>query len=236
VNKRLLVYCEGQTEELFVERILRPHLVLFQVKVERPVLAATTFSASCQRGGFVNWDAVAADLKRLFAADASPDLRFTTLLDVYAMPQKALDLAGLAQAASSVSDIEHLETAVERSLGEPRFEAYFQRHEIEALLLADMDAVKTVFHRYKTEVEQLKADIAGFANTEDIDHGKTTHPAARLARAIPQYNALKASNAYFVLAQAEMETVRARCPRFNEWLAHWEKWGSPNDVPRGCDE
>ena len=39
------------------------------------------------------------------------------------------------------------------------------------------------------------------------------------------YEDLKASNAYHMLAEAGLETARARCPRFDAWLTHWEQWG-----------
>ncbi len=105
MRKRLLIYCEGQTEEMFVERLLRHHLSLYGVKVERPILAATTFDPEGQRGGFVNWDAIAFDLRQEFAYDADPNLRFTTLLDVYAMPSRVLALASLTTSASTVPDV-----------------------------------------------------------------------------------------------------------------------------------
>jgi len=35
----------------------------------------------------------------------------------------------------------------------------------------------------------------------------------------------KASNAYFVLKDADFETVRSKCPRFDSWLRRWENWG-----------
>lgn len=38
MRKRLVIYCEGQTEQFIVERVLRNHLSLFGVKVERPIL------------------------------------------------------------------------------------------------------------------------------------------------------------------------------------------------------
>jgi len=226
MTARLLIYCEGQTEEMFVERVLRNYLALAGVKVERPILAATTLSASCQRGGFANWDAIVADLGRLFDSDADPNLRFTTLLDIYRMPKKVFDLATLQHAPSTPAEVATVESAVEQSLGETRFKAYFQRHEFEALVLADGEAVRRVFHRERARVAQLISDVAGFATAEDINHGNSTHPAARLENAVPGYGALKASNALFVLAEADMAVVRGRCPRFNEWLAHWEQWGN----------
>ena len=226
MKKRLLIYCEGQTEEMVVNHLLRHHLADFGVKVERPILAATSATPGCQRGGFVNWPAIEDDLRTLFAADADPHLRFTTLLDVFRMPPDVLSLAGFTAPITSVGDIEKLENAIGNIFGEPRFKPYLQRQEFETLLLADADALAEVFHRHKAGIENLKKDITGFTNTEDINHGPDTHPAARLAKAIAGYENLKASNAYFVLAETGFERVRARSPRFHAWLEHWEQWGN----------
>lgn len=224
--KRLLIYCEGQTEEMVVERLFRPHFQMHGVGVERPILAATSQDAGAQRGGFVNWDAIEFDLRQEFASDSDANLRFTTFLDTYAMPEKVLRLAGFTAPVTAVADIEAVEKAIEGIFGEARFKAYLQRHEFEALLLADMDALESVFYRHKSALRQLRADISGFASTEDINHGSATHPSARLAAAVAGYNDMKASNAYFVLAEAGLSVARAKCPRFDAWLKHWENWGA----------
>jgi len=225
MNKRLFIYCEGQTEEMFVERLLRNHLTVYGVKVERPELCATSLDSKRQRGGFVNWDAIEFDLNQTFAGDADPSLRFTTLLDVYRMPPKLLELAGFSGPVTLPSDVEAVEKAMEDVFSEPRFKAYLQRHELEALLLVDLDVLERVFHRDQAGLQTLRTEIAGFSNPEEINHGLTTHPSARLATAVAGYENLKASNAYFVLAEAGLETVRAKCPRFHTWLSHWESWG-----------
>lgn len=226
MSKRLLIYCEGQTEEMVVERLLRPRLLTDGITVERPILAATSNDPNGQRGGFVNWDAIEFDLRQLFASDTDPNLRFTTLLDAYAIPKKVLELARFSAPVSAVCDLITLERAIEGKFKESRFKAYLQRHELEALLLADLAALERVFHRHKPGIMSLRRDIAGFLNAEDINHGSTTHPSARLAAAVAGYENLKASNAYFVLAEADFATVRARCPRFDAWLGQWEEWGT----------
>lgn len=225
MRKRLFIYCEGQTEAMFASRILTNHLALCGIKVERPELCATTLDPQGQRGGFVNWGAIQFDLKQTFAGDSDPNLRFTTLLDVYAMPPTLLKLAGFSGPVSLPADVQKVESTIEGVFGEPRFKAYLQRHELEALLLADPDALESVFHRDKAGLQQLRTEVAGFASPEEINHGATTHPAARLAAAVPGYSNLKASNAFFVLAEASLDLVRARCPRFHAWLTHWENWG-----------
>jgi hypothetical protein len=227
VSKRLFIYCEGQTEELFVERLLRNHLALHGVKVERPKLCATTLDPKGQRGGFINWDAIEFDLNQIFTADCDPNLCFTTLLDVYRMPPRLLAMAGFNAPVTTPADVEVVERTVESVFKEPRFKAYLQRHELETLLLADVDALERVFHRDKAGLQAMRTELAGFANAEDINHGQSTHPAARLVAAVAGYEDLKAANAYFVLAEAGLVSVRAKCPRFDAWLKHWEKWGMP---------
>lgn len=225
MRKQLLIYCEGQTEGMVVNRLLRPHLLLHGISEVRPVLAATSRDPAGQRGGFVNWEAIKFDLTPQFASDSAPNLRFTTLLDTYALPEAVLRLAGFASAVSNPTDIASIERAIEREFSEVRFTAYLQRHEFEALLLADFDALERVFHRHRPGLSQMGDEIAGFASPEDINHGATTHPSARLATAIAGYEELKASNAYFVLAEAGLDTARRPCPRFDAWLRNWEQWG-----------
>lgn len=144
------------------------------------------------------------------------------------MPKKALSLAGLNAPAHTLAEVETIEAAMEGVFGESRFKAYLQRHEVETLLLADIDALITTFPRNKASIEQLRIDIAGFTNVEDINHGDETHPAARLEAAINGYRHLKASRAFWVLANADLSVVRARSHRFNCWLRYWEQWGEGN--------
>jgi hypothetical protein len=226
MKKDLLIYCEGETEERLAARLLRNHLLQHGVCVARPIVAATSLEHCGQRGGFVNWDAIRFDLTTLFANHPQPDFRFTTLLDTYAMPKRVLELAGFSGPVSTVADIEAVEQAIERNLGEPRFKAYLQRHELEALVLADLDAVGRVFPDNQIALEGLHKELAGFSTPEDINHGPTTHPSARLQATIPGYAARKASHAFFVLMEAGLDPIRARCPRFNAWMVHWENWGS----------
>jgi hypothetical protein len=52
--KKLFIYVEGMTEEIFVERILRHHLTHHGVRVERPLAAKKDFDPEGPRGGFTN--------------------------------------------------------------------------------------------------------------------------------------------------------------------------------------
>lgn len=194
--------------------------------MERAILAATSLDPNGQRGGFINWPAIEADLRTEFSGDADPNLRFTTLLDVYRMPPQVPGFPHGASGISSSADVDTVEREIEKTLGERRFKAYLQRHEFETLVLACPTALKTVFCESAASIDQLQNDLAGFKDAEAINHGEATHPFARLQSAIPGYGDLKASRAFWVLAEAGFDSVRARCPRFDAWLNLWENWGA----------
>lgn len=225
MSKRLLIYVEGQTEEFFVNRVLRGHLLAHGVTVERPILAATTPDPGGWRGGFINWPAVEADLKTLFMQEADSELRITTLLDVYALPDKVPGFTPSHGAGRSPIEVDGIESAWAAHFGEPRFVPYLQRHEFEALLLACPPALHSIFPTDAAALTQLASSIAACASAEDINDGPTTHPSARLGQAIPSYRALKASHGLFVVLEAGLDRIRPRCPRFDAWLARWEAWG-----------
>ena len=226
MSKRLRMYVEGATEELFVNRIIRNHLAQSGVIVERPILAATSLLPSGRRGGFVNWPAVEADLRFLFSADPSPDVRFTTMLDIYAMPAAVPGHPGPSPGARTSAEVDAIQSAWAAHFGEARFIPYLQRHEFEALVLAHPPALRAVFPRHGPALTALEQSIAAIPNMEDVNDGPTTHPSARLNNAIPTYEPLKASNGLFVLMEAGLANVRPRCPRFDAWLARWERWGT----------
>jgi hypothetical protein len=224
--KRLFIYVEGMTEEFFVERLLRHHLHAYGVKVERPLLAKKDFRPDGPRGGFTNWPAMEADMRDWFAGHSDTETspaRFTTLLDLYAMPKEVPGYPGL-RAATTEAHVTFIETAIAAKLGEPRFFPYLQRHEFEALLLAHPSALAEIFTDSAPAIAQLERDISG-RNPEDINHGRDTHPAARINAAIPNYYELKASNGFCVASAVTLERMRTRCPRFRSWLEQWETWG-----------
>src|SRR2546428_2337996 len=144
MSKRLLLYVEGQTEELFVNRILRNHLATFGIQVERPVLAVTRPGPQERRGGLVNWGAVEADLRTLFGTRPDADLQFTTLLDVYGLPDQVPGYPGPTIGSRSRAEVDAIEAAWASHFGEPRFVPYLQRHEFEALVLAHPPSIDAV--------------------------------------------------------------------------------------------
>jgi len=71
----LFIYVEGQEEEMFVNRVLRAHLLSFGVIVQKPILAATSFRIGGDNepevsvGGVTNYESIREDILNQFAND-----------------------------------------------------------------------------------------------------------------------------------------------------------------------
>lgn len=82
--KRILMLCEGQTEETFVKDILNPHLVAYQ-RWAVPTLAVTKRTAAgSHRGGITSYAKLRRDIANLLR---DSDARcVTTMIDYYGLP------------------------------------------------------------------------------------------------------------------------------------------------------
>jgi hypothetical protein len=184
---RLHVVVEGQTEESFVRHTLAPHLASHAVYAE-PIIVATrrdrTTGRKIGRGGG-DWNKWRKDIRRLFL-DPSPDVRFTTLFDLYGLPNDFPKMGELAKEPDTARRAEFLEHAMADDLSDRRLVPYLQRHELEALVLAGLDRLRSLLDA-PTDLAGLGALRSGIGSTppEDIDDGAETAPSKRLLRSIP---------------------------------------------------
>src|SRR5262249_7762276 len=80
---RLYFYVEGQTEQEYAARVLRPHLARFGVQVMGAVRAASGRKhGRVSRGGGSRYQPMRNDLGHLLRPDAHADARFTTMFDL----------------------------------------------------------------------------------------------------------------------------------------------------------
>lgn len=104
-------------------------------------------------------------------------------------------------------------------LGDRRMVPYLQRHEVEALVLAGLDRLATLLPDQKRGIEQLREAISSML-PEDVNDGATTAPSKRLSRYVPGYD--KALHGPIVAEDVGLSVLRAKCPRFNQWIEKLE--------------
>lgn len=220
----LFVFVEGRTEELFVNRLLAPHLATQGLDVKaRPLPTSrdprTKQPISRGGGGFATSKYELSKHLR----DRRPGLRFTTLWDLYGLPrdfpghQEIIQLKDARQKAPSA------ESKIAEAFGDARLIPYVQQYEIETLLFADLEALRVQLDgRERKGLEALRAQVLNLA-PEDINDGPQTAPSKRLIRAVSSYQ--KNYHGPTALEAIGLPRLRERCPRFSEWIGKLEALG-----------
>lgn len=225
--RRLYIVCEGQTEEEFVKMVLQGHFRATSGSDAIPILPSNRTGSNRRRhkGGWTSFGRLRDVLRREMEEKHSDETWFTTMLDLYAVPE---DFPGLAAAPQRPAR-ERL-AALEATFANDvttdrlwRFTPYLQLHEYEALLLADMDALgRWMPDEAARGLPALAADVAGLA-PEEVDDGSETAPSKRIIRHFPSYAGLKTSVGPIAAADIGLPRLRAACPHFDDWLTTLEK-------------
>jgi hypothetical protein len=186
---RLLIHVEGQTEESFVNEVLRDYLVTagYQLVSARIVGNARLRQ---RRGGIRGWPSVRKDIINHLRQDAG--CIATTMVDFYALPQQG-DGAWPGRAIASGIGSELKASCVEAALAADlsnalgpgfnlnRFLPFVVMHEFEGLLFSDCTAFCQGIGRPDLELQfqQIRND---FESPEDINDSPTTCPSRRVKK------------------------------------------------------
>lgn len=218
---RLNMTTEGQTERTFAEKILLPHLANFGVFTSaRCVLTSKDKRASKEyRGGLVSYEKARKDLQTWMKEDNHEACRFTTMFDLYALPN---DFPGYDEAKRQTDPykrIEILEKSMSDDINDPRFIPYIQLHEFEALILSDPQKLDWEYLEHDTQIGNLVSMVGG-QNPELINDGPTTAPSKRILAEIPEYD--KATAGVAVVEKIGFNQLRQKCSHFDGWLRRLE--------------
>ena len=189
---RLLVHVEGQTEESFVNEVLREHLLrLGYESVQARIIGNARLRR--RRGGIRPWPTVRKDIVNHLRQDAG--CIATTMVDFYGLPQTG-DGAwpGRAEAASLGTQdkavlvesrlLDNLAKEVGGAFDTRRFVPYVVMHEFEGLLFSDCAAFARSIGRAELE-PGLKLIRDSFATPEDINDSPETCPSHRVEKLVP---------------------------------------------------
>jgi hypothetical protein len=59
---------------------------------------------------------------------------------------------------------------------------------------------------------------------EDINNSQETAPSKRLAKIFPYGRYGKVEHGALIAEAIGIETIRAKCPKFDAWITHLENW------------
>ena len=223
---RLLIHVEGQTEETFVNELLRDHLVAVGYhSVEARILGNARLRR--QRGGIRSWPTVRKDILNHLLGD--PNCVAATIVDYYGLPDAPVHgwpgKASAPRHGTAQEKARHVETALASDLAlddrfDPRrFVPFVMMHEFEGMLFSDC----TGFSRgiYQPSLRRQLQEIRDqFATPEDINDSADTAPSKRIEQLVPGYQ--KPLLGILAALEIGLDSIRAACPHFNAWLISLE--------------
>ena len=220
--KRLIIVCEGQTEQEFCNYILQPHLIQFGIVVQNPTIKKTA-------GGIVNWASLKHQIETHLKQD--PTAFVTTLIDFYGIHANH-NYPNWLQANQHNNKNIGMDLMEEAMLADiqvqlqSRFIPYIQLHEFEALILADARKLDWEYFEHEAAIASL-VTMVGDTCPELINDGAETAPSKRILKQIPEYD--KVTAGWTVVEQIGLATLRHKCPHFNEWLTRLEQLGATGE-------
>lgn len=223
--KIIHVLCEGQTEQGFVEEVLRPYLQDKGVTSVKSILITTNKKKNA-RGGMLTYNHALTDLNLLQQTKLDGDYErhiFTTMFDLYALPDDFPGFEKRKTISDPYSKVYALEKDFADAINDIRFIPYIQLHEFEALLFCGIGHIVTLYPGCEKRCEQLTKDLQKIENPELINNSPNTAPSRRIIRAIEgdkktHYNYNKPKTGKFVTKKIGVDELRLKCRHFNEWV------------------
>lgn len=213
--RRLYITTEGQSERKVAEELLAPHLAHFNIEVRARVVI--TNRKLGKRGGILDYQKIRTDITRLLKEDPQDEARFTTMIDLYALPHEFPGWMEARTRSHPQERVTVLETALAKDIGSRRFVPYIQLHELEALLYCDLSQIERRIAGSQQGIQTLSKEVMHL-EPEEIDEGVNTSPSRRIINHIPIYKMNKIRVGAPAIAAIGLPNLRARCPHFNEWI------------------
>ena len=223
--KIIHVLCEGQTEQGFVEKVLRPYLQDNGIKGVNGILITTNKKKNA-RGGLLSYNHALTDLRLLQRTKIDGDFErhiFTTMFDFYALPDDFPGFEKIKTIRDPYLKVSNLEKDFADEINDNRFIPYIQLHEFEALLFCGIEYIAELYPGCEKRCKQLTQALQNVGNPELINNSPHTAPSKRIIKAIEgdnktHYNYNKPKTGRFVTEKIGIDELRSKCKHFDEWI------------------
>jgi Domain of unknown function (DUF4276) len=215
---RVVVICEGQTEETFVRDVLEPHFSPFGLYLN----AQTIETSPGHRGGALNYDRVQRQLRNTLRQTSAPVV--TTFFDFYRLDKRFPGFDTAMVKGSIGSKVDTLNSALAADVvalagcDPARFIPHIQPHEFEALLFSDVATLTGVERNWARNAVELSAIRQQSATPEHINDKPETKPAAHLERLLKSPRFSKVDHGPIAAARMGLPCIERECLHFAAWL------------------
>lgn len=221
--RRVVVVCEGQTEEAFISRVLYPALSNAGLHLQ----GITVETSPGNKGGSLRYARLRPALRNALANGNV--LAVTTLIDLYKL---APDFPGYANGMAQPS-LESRLSALEADLhndvvnhcgcNPARFIPHIQPHEFEALLFSDVASLASIETGWTASLGALVQARAEAPTPEEINNGHDTKPSARLGSLLRSPSFRKLRHGPIAAERIGLPRMEAECPHFAGWMTSLRK-------------
>jgi hypothetical protein len=210
--KKIIIVCEGQTEQKFCKSILQSYFLSKGIAIEFPLIQHSA-------GGIVKWEYLKIQIENHLMHNEEDFV--TTFVDFYGIEthHEFLNWENMLIEADKNTKMDILESGMKNDIDgvlQARFLPYIQLHEFEGLVFSKFDAFLNYYEATEANFTALEQICNDNPNPEMINDSPTTAPSKRLMQYIPRYN--KTTDGIELLKSTGLATVRNKCPRFDSWM------------------
>jgi hypothetical protein len=206
---RVYIICEGETEELFVKKVLQPYFELKNILILPRGL----------KGGFSY-----ESLKNVIIKTLNEDKNayVTTLIDLYGMNNK---YPGYEENKDNLNPFEKaklIELAVFQDVinlasYNQKFIPHFQFHEFEAILFTEPAIIQDWLSLDKVIPKNAFQNIRdSYETPEHINDSPQTAPSKQILKIAPFYD--KISDGISIVQDTGLYKIRENCAHFDNWI------------------
>ena len=191
--KRLIIIVEGDTEEEFVNSILRPYFY------SKGFYQIDCFKIKHSKGGMSKYRHLKKDILNIIYEN---NVVVSTLIDFYALPTDFPKFEDSKQIQNKSDRITFLENAIQ--------------HEFEALIFSSIKGIEELFEKSEANFKEIEKIIQAYPNPEDINDNPNTAPSKRLIQNIKGYN--KVIDGVSIIEEIGLPEILNKCSRFRNWI------------------
>ncbi len=211
--RAIYIICEGQTEEEFVNGILRPYFNSHHIYDVRAILMSTSKG---HKGGDVKYDRLKHNIDKLL--NSEKDILVTTFIDFFKLKSDFPQFVDAQHKQNKIQRVDFLEGALAEAITNPRFIPYIQLHEFEGLLFASEEGFEFLPDLKPRSLNRLKLAVKEKDNPEELNDGELTAPSKRLEQLIPGFDKNKPFYGGLIAEVNTINPILERCLRFSNWL------------------
>ena len=197
--KYVYIYCEGQTEESFVNDVLYPYFSRMDIYVTPIIHKTKRTPTKAFKGGVSRYAPIKDELIKLCQ---DSNCIVTTMFDYYAMPD------------DTPKRIDFIENAVNEDIGCKNLLFNLVLHEFEALLFSEPQAFEHIAN--DKVVRQLQAIRNSVDTPEHINNSAATAPSKRIQNVVNGYS--KVRQGIIVAKYIGIDKMMSECKHFSAWI------------------